>query len=202
MSTYGVTSTTMEKLLFWTLGYGGWLGVALLPMVWSMDGPKSIKTMITFLVPPAVAMLVTGFFYSVYGFAYVTNNVSSIMISPAFLKSSVAIVCMSLASIGLYMTQNTEFKLNGADVGDSETEEDSSVSSVDSDETEESMVEEMDLEHVGDSESSYSVSRSSRSSKSSRKTSTSRVWVSNTTDSTESMNTNTDILRNAEPLSE
>jgi hypothetical protein len=174
-------SFTMEKLLFWTLGYGGWLGVALLPTVWSLPSPasKSVKMMVSFLMPPMVAILITGFFYSVYGFAYITHTVSSAMINPVFLRSCIGMVCISLASVGLYMTQCVDRKTHiNADTDEAE-DATKDVGSSDDSEGEDTDEDAEGEEDVGDSESSDADNAIPAP-----------------------INVNTDILRNAPPLSD
>ena len=129
-------STTVEKLLFWTMGYGGWLGIALLPVVWSLPAPasKGIKLIMSLLIPSMTAILITGFFYAFYGLAYVSYTMASIMIHPVFLKSCVGSVCLAAASIGLYLVQHE--KLGGT--VDASEESDTDTASETTEDTENS----------------------------------------------------------------
>jgi hypothetical protein len=171
---------TMEKLLFWTLGYGGWLGIALLPVFWSLPNASvSIKVVTSILIPPVIAIVVTGLFYILYGFAYITNKMTSVMLSPLFLQSCIGMVCVSFASVGLYIAHYNESKVpsSASDASDSDASASDSDESSDSSEESEETVEDAESTDI-DTE------------------------VEEVAEEPEPLNVNTDILRNAPPLSE
>jgi hypothetical protein len=189
-------SNTAENLLFWTMGYGGWLGVALLPVVWSLPAPasKGVKLLMSLLIPSMSAILLTGFFYSFYGIAYVTYTMSSIMIHPAFLKSCVGSVCIALSSIGLYVVQHGK-TVTVSDAEESEeSEEDAEESEESEEDAEESEEEEEEAEYAEDSQDEDEEDEDAEANP--------QIWRSAPNNLPPCDNVNTDPLRNAPPLSD
>ncbi len=92
-----------DKLVFWTLGYGGWMGVALLPVVWSLPVSKTVRTFASVLLVPTSAFVVTAAFSAFYMFSLFLYNMASIMISPTFLHSCLGIVCIGVGSVGMFV---------------------------------------------------------------------------------------------------
>jgi hypothetical protein len=92
-----------ENLVFWTLGYGGWTGIALLPIVWSLSVSKSVRAILSILLIPTTALVVTASFGGFYLFANFVHAITSVMISAQFIHSSLAIVCVGVGSVGLFL---------------------------------------------------------------------------------------------------
>lgn len=131
-------TATFEKLTFWTLGYGGWLGVSLLPLVWALPASKTLRTILSILALPTCAMIMTGVFSAVYIMSLFTYHMSIVMISPHFLHSCIGIVCLSVGSVGFYLAgNNIKILVNsvpdteGSDVGDVGSESESESESED-----------------------------------------------------------------------
>ena len=97
------TPVTFEKLTFWTLGYGGWLGVAMLPILWSIPVSKTVRAALSVLMLPLSALTLTAVFACFYVTSLFTYHMASVMISPQFLHSCIGIVCISIASLAFWI---------------------------------------------------------------------------------------------------
>ncbi len=94
---------TLEKLMYWTIGYGGWLGMALMPVIWRLPIRGSVMIVLSCAAPPLCGIVMTGFFSAMYAVAYLIYTMSSIMVDPAFLKSCVGSCTIGLGSIAFYL---------------------------------------------------------------------------------------------------
>ncbi len=94
---------TFEKLTFWTLGYGGWLGVAMLPILWSIPVSKTVRAALSILMLPLSALTLTAVFACFYMTSLFTYHMASIMISPQFLHSCIGIVCLAIGSVAFWI---------------------------------------------------------------------------------------------------
>ena len=178
------SNSVVENLLFWTMGYGGWLGVALLPHVWSLPAPASrgIKLLMTVLIPSVTATLLTGFFYAFYTVAYVTYYMSSIMIHPVFLRSCVGSVCLALGSIGFFLQNKPE--------------------KTESEKTEESEAEDSEVEESEETESEETEAEESEETETEETETETEAETETETEVDESKKVNLEPLRNAPPLPE
>jgi hypothetical protein len=106
-------TVTLEKLVYWTIGYGGWLGMALMPVIWRLPIRGSVMIVLSCAAPPLCGIVMTGFFSAIYAAAYLIYTVSSIMVDPLFLKSCVGSCAIGLGSIALYfVTMPATFNLD------------------------------------------------------------------------------------------
>lgn len=104
-------TATFENLTFWTLGYGGWLGASILPIVWSLPVSKTLRTILSILALPTCAMIMTGLFSAFYLGSLFTYHMSVVMISPQFLHSCIGMVCLSVGSIVFFLVGSNSLKI-------------------------------------------------------------------------------------------
>jgi hypothetical protein len=160
-----------ENLVFWTLGYGGWTGIALLPIVWSLSVSRSMKAVLSVLLIPTTALVVTASFGGFYLFANFVHAIASVMISSAFIHSCLAIVCVGVGSVGMFLAGSKRLEIQmvvetvettnsdagsetGDDVGSDEESDESDESHTSADDdgsTEESTEEDASSEDSTDS---------------------------------------------------
>jgi hypothetical protein len=93
---------TVNSLLFWAMGYGGWMGIGLLPIVWKYSNNFMLKAMISLLAPGICALTMAAFFTIFYTFAVVLRTISLIMLNPAFLVSSMGTITIVVVSLGIF----------------------------------------------------------------------------------------------------
>ncbi len=97
-------SSTFDQLVFWTLGYGGWLGIGFIPFIWSFPTTVFNRLVLTGLAPPLCAMLLTGLFSSFFVFGNIVYSVGAVMVHPIFLQSCIGTVCLSVGGVSLFLT--------------------------------------------------------------------------------------------------
>lgn len=89
------TVSTFERLVFWSIGYGGWMGIGMLPIILSITHSQKVRAILMFLSAPMGALFMISLFSTVYLFTSFMREVFAIMSSPLFLHS-----CCSLMSLG------------------------------------------------------------------------------------------------------
>lgn len=100
-----------ENLVYWTLGYGGWTGIAFLPIVWSLSVSKGVRAILSVLVIPTTAFVITASFTGFYLFSQFLYKISAIMVSAKFIHSSLAIICVSVGSLGAYLASSKRLEI-------------------------------------------------------------------------------------------
>jgi hypothetical protein len=189
---------TVNSLLFWAMGYGGWMGIGLLPIVWKYSNNIMVKTMISLLSPGICALTMAAFFMIFYTFAVFLRTISLIMLNPAFLVSSMGTVSIVVVSLGMY--RMLTYKKSESEV--SEDSEGSEESGEDSEGSEESGEESEDSEGSGeDSEGSGEDSDGSEESDNSHSGTVSDAESTDIEDNSWRNEANFEGLRNAPVLS-
>ena len=87
---------TFEKLVFWCIGYGGWTGIGLLPMVWAYVPSLRVRMVLSALLPVLGAFVLTAFFSVAYIVSQLIYSVFAVMLEQEFLQSCVMSVAMSV----------------------------------------------------------------------------------------------------------
>lgn len=118
---------TLQNLVFWSMGYGGWMGVGILPLLWSNTENKGIRAILAILSPTVCSFVMTSLFVVFYMAAQFIWNVGAIMVNPVFLLSSMGAICIAVCSIGMYFALPYYMKpKDDKDSMDSEHEHDGS----------------------------------------------------------------------------
>ncbi len=84
------------------MGYGGWMGVGILPLLWSYTNTRATRVFMAVLSPVACSFIMTSLFTVFYLAAQFIWNVGAIMVNPVFLLSSMGAVCIVACSMGMY----------------------------------------------------------------------------------------------------
>ncbi len=87
---------TFEKLVFWCIGYGGWTGIGLLPMVWAYVPSLRVRMVLSALLPVLGAFILTALFSVAYIVSQMIYSVFAVMLEQEFLQSCVMSVAMSV----------------------------------------------------------------------------------------------------------
>jgi hypothetical protein len=167
-----MSSSTFEQLVFWCIGYGGWMGVGILPVILVATDSNKMRAVLFFLAPPTCALLMTTAFSTLYGISKFFHFMSSIMISPFFLNSATGSAALSIILFSCVFYGMDAFaphrvqkmvEAEKAREGESEEESEEDVGSSESDGSEEASEgsegsEEEPEEDVGSSEESEEAS--------------------------------------------
>ncbi len=141
---------TFEKLTFWTLGYGGWLGVAMLPILWSIPVSKTVRAALSILMLPLSALTLTAVFACFYVASLFTYHMASVMISPQFLQSCIGIVCIAIASVAFWIGSSTRLDIKIQMERANQEDGEETVGSEEDDDTEEDGEETVGSEEDGE----------------------------------------------------
>lgn len=150
------------------MGYGGWSGLMIAPILMTATESRPVRWVIFFLSPPVCALLMTAIVTAMYGFGYLMILTFSTMIHPQFLH----ILCNSFALMISAISASTVLRYNhiktlNAKASETETEtENASVSSDqtprDVSSTDISEVEETENSQTSDEENEVQVDNSWR----------------------------------------
>ncbi len=94
---------SLQNLVFWSMGYGGWMGVGIMPLIWSSTNNNVIRFILSFFSPAICSFAMTAFFLAFYMISMFIRSMGEIMTNPTFLVSSMGSVVISLTSLALYV---------------------------------------------------------------------------------------------------
>jgi hypothetical protein len=135
--------STFEKLVFWSIGYGGWMGIGMLPILLMATNSTKARVVLAGLSAPVGALLMTSLFGVMYLVAAFVHCVLSIMVSSVFLHSCCASIALTAVTVSLAMSLFDIVNKNKQEKGaecteESDTAEESEEGSEGSDNAEES----------------------------------------------------------------
>ena len=84
------------------MGYGGWMGVGILPLLWGHTNNNMIRATMAILAPTTCSLVMTSFFVAFYMLASLIWTVGGVMANPVFLLSSMGSVCIATISVAMY----------------------------------------------------------------------------------------------------
>jgi hypothetical protein len=135
------------------MGYGGWMGVGILPLLWRYTKNNVIRAAMAILSPAMCSLATTSIFVLFYMSAYFVLNVGKVMTSPVFLLSSMGTVCIAVISVAMYFALPLYMSKTEESQSESQDEEESQSESQDEEESQS----ESDNSHSG-SQDDVSVS--------------------------------------------
>ncbi len=97
-------TATLLNLVTWTIGYGGWAGIMISPLLMNATASNSTRCVMFFLSPPICAILMTAIIVTMYGFGVMIHTTFSVMIHPQFLHtlcSSITLMVSALSASAL-----------------------------------------------------------------------------------------------------
>ena len=92
-------ASNIESIAMTAMGYGGWTGLGLAPILMARAPHFSQKCMIFLLAPPVVAMLMTGIVSVSYLFGMFGHVVFSVMIDPKFINTACASIALCVTTV-------------------------------------------------------------------------------------------------------
>ncbi len=157
---------SLQNLVFWSMGFGGWMGVGILPIIWSSTEHPVIRFVLSFLSPGVCAFVMTAVFLAFYGVSFFIRSMAEIMTHPTFLVSGMGTIVLAIISIAFYIsirmgnhldvlensTNSVEQESSDSDTqedNDSQEDDSSHASSTDMDEDKD------DKEDVGNADNSW-----------------------------------------------
>jgi hypothetical protein len=88
-----------QNIVFSALGYGGWIGLAIVPFTWPRASTPGRRLLLLFLTPPTFAFLMTAFVSLFYAISLFSYNVFAVMSNPLFVQSMCSSIALTITTI-------------------------------------------------------------------------------------------------------
>jgi hypothetical protein len=139
-----------DSLVFWCIGYGGWAGVALIPLMMLYTDSFAVRAMSIVLAPCVGALVAVSTVTITYTVSLLAHSVLSVMINPAFMNTLCASIPLSTSAVSLYLVTNY---IRAQEMKDEKDKKDKNKEGAETDEENNETSEESDQSDQSDQES-------------------------------------------------